>query len=69
MTIHIHHPAPLAHHTVAVAAATAALLVTGAAAGIAWHANAPASPTSTQVQKHAGPTQRMVHGFAVTQPR
>ena len=27
MTIHIHHPAPLAHHTAAVAAATAALLV------------------------------------------
>ena len=68
MTIHIHHPAPLAHHTAAVAAATAALLVTGAAAGIAWHANAPASPASTQVQKHAGETHRMVHGFAVTQP-
>jgi hypothetical protein len=69
MSVQVHHPAPIAHHPAALFAAIAALLVGGAAAGIAWESSRPASTTPTvPVQQHPH-VLRMVHGVVVTPQR
>lgn len=69
MSVHVHHPVPVAQHPAALAAAIAALLVGGAAAGIAWEASRPASSAPTAPVQHHPQVHRMVHGFAVTPHR
>jgi hypothetical protein len=69
MSIRIHRPAPVAHHPAALAAALAALLTTGAAAGIAWQANEPVSRAPTHVVNYQPHATRMLHGFVESQAR
>jgi hypothetical protein len=68
MSVHVHHPNPAVHRS-AIAALLATLLVSGAAAGIAWQASGTTSPTPTHPIKYQGPTYRMLHGFTLAQPR
>lgn len=69
MSVQVHHPAPVVHHPAALAAAIAALLLGGAAAGIAWEASRPASPAPSSPAQHQPHVVRMVHGFLVTPHR
>lgn len=69
MSVQVHHPAPVVHRPAALAAAIAALLVGGAAAGIAWDASRPASPAPSLPAQHHPHVLRMVHGFVVAPRR